>query len=160
MRSGPWIRSDDVAADTAPAALPWCCSLEEGEASTNRFSGSNTAGRRFSQEGIRISLTTSMILMTVVRVIVIAGSSIDIGSCSLSSFLHLLHALVHRPDRGPLGCGRAQRLRCADLRVVLGVHPGNFGLRDEALVLQPDFPAALVAVPEDEEHDCKRGYVS
>lgn len=145
FESGPWIRLNNVAADTAPTALLWC-SLEEGEASAHRFSGSSGAAGRRCRDGIRISVAI---------VTVGIGIIIGIGSCSLSSFLHLLHALMHRPDRGPLGCGRAQRLRRAGLLVVLGVHPGDFGLSDEALVLQTDFPAALVAVPEDEEDDWK-----
>ena len=70
------------------------------------------------------------------------------------SLLSLLHSLADFSSRCALGSSRSSGLGFPNtiFRVIL-VQILDFVLGHETFVLEPDFAAALVAVPEDEQED-------
>lgn len=71
-----------------------------------------------------------------------------------SGFFNFLHAFADLLGRGALGRCRRQGLRCTNLAFFgVLIELVDLLLGHEALILQADFAAPLVAVPQDEKKD-------
>lgn len=76
--------------------------------------------------------------------------------CQSSGFFNLLHAFADLLGRGALRRCRRQGLRCTNLAFFgVLIELVDFLLGHEALILQSDFAAPLVAVPQDEKKDLR-----